>query len=86
MPEQRHVAANRSDLGDQAIDSRTHLGWAFSSWTSVAENEPSWCGHTDLLWRPAFILAVVPLAQIRIDRCKCAEAANSHVSRARRMD
>src|SRR5512138_3899733 len=74
MPEERNVTVDRPDVSDQAIDSRAHLGRAFSAGTSVPKDQPVWCARADLRWRESLVLAVIPLAQVGFERGERTEA------------
>jgi len=70
---ERH-GVDRADPGDDAIDARANLLGAFAAGTAVREDHPVGILCTNLAWRKAFILAVIPLHEVAVDLGALGEA------------
>src|SRR6185436_15076703 len=74
VSEERHTSLHATDAVDQSIDAGSDLLRRFPTRTPVVEHHPVRCGAPDLLGGEPFVLAVIPLHEVRVDFHASAES------------
>src|SRR5271157_2020538 len=69
VTEKEDATAIRAEAGDHAVGARTHRRERLTSRAAVAEEIPAWPLTADVGGEPAFIIAIVPLDEVRSDLC-----------------
>ena len=69
MREDGNITLQHSEPSNQPICAFGNLSGRFTARTSVSKDIPIWPSLANITWALSFVVAVVPLHQVRFDLC-----------------